>query len=125
MPKVNLDFNIENASSGFEPLPADQYPAKIIKSELATSQAGNPVIKIQWEITDGEFTGRKLFDTIPLQIDWRVKPYAELIGLSSGSELDTDDFIGAEAILQVKIRPADEKAGRDAQNEIKKITPMS
>ncbi len=122
MPVIDLKFNLEDASSGFEPVPADQYRAKIVKVTLGESNAGNAKLDVQWEIIEPpEFVGRKIFDTVPLHIDWRVKRYADIAGIESGSRLDTSLFEGAEAILTVSIEKSE---GYDPKNQIKKIVPV-
>ena len=62
MPILNLDYDLENVSSEFEALPEGQYLAKITEAELTKSSTDKPMIKVTWEITDGEYEGRKLFD---------------------------------------------------------------
>ena len=134
MPLINLDFNLEDVKNSFEPLPTDKYICKLVKQELTTSKSGKPMIKIEWNIIEGEYAGRKIFDNIVLSVDWKVKQYSELIGASSGKQIDPDLFVGVEAVLEILCREqnAKEKAdatagGYDAEamkNDIKKITPM-
>lgn len=136
MALVNLDFNLEDVKDNFQPLPADDYAAKIVSQELKTSSNGNPMIAIVWEITDGEFTGRKMFDNMVLieSMGWKIKQYAELLGMTSGSSLDPALLEGVEAILKIIQKnktpeelAKDKAAGRDEnpiRNEIKKIIKM-
>jgi hypothetical protein len=120
MPVIDLQYNLEEQSSGFEPLPADQYKAKIVKIELGESQTGNPKLDVQWEVVEGEYTGRKIFDTVPLHVGFRVKQYADLAGIESGSTLDTSLMMDAEAILSLSV---ESREGYDDRNKIKKIIP--
>lgn len=54
-------------SKGFEPLPAGKYLAMIVNSELKPTQAGTgEYLKLEFEIIDGEFKGRKLFANLNL-----------------------------------------------------------
>lgn len=136
MALINLDFNLEDVKDNFQPLPADDYAAKITSQELKTSSNGNPMIAIVWEITDGEFTGRKMFDNMVLieSMGWKIKQYAELLGMTSGSSLDPSLLEGVEAILKIIQKnktpeelAKDKAAGRDEnpiRNEIKKIIKM-
>ena len=136
MALVNLDFNLEDVKDNFQPLPADDYAAKIASQELKQSSNGNPMIAIVWEITDGEFTGRKMFDNMVLieSMGWKIKQYAELLGMTSGSSLDPSLLEGVEAILKIIQKnktpeelAKDKAAGRDEnpiRNEIKKIIKM-
>jgi hypothetical protein len=104
MAKVTLDYDVSEVSSQFEPLPAGQYLAEIVNPDdcqLTESQNGKAMIKIAWTIKEGEYEGRKIFDNVVLSVDWKVKQYCDIAGIESGSELDTEDFIGMEAIVEV------------------------
>ena len=119
MPVINLDYNLEDVQSDFTALPAGTYDARIESAEITNSQTGKPMLKVVWDITDGEFAGRKLWDNGVLSVGWRVKQYADLIGLESGSALDTDDFRGVEGLVEVVV---EEYNGED-RNYIKKVLP--
>lgn len=61
----SLVFNlndVEETSGEFEVLPKGTYEAVVEEFEFTTSQAGSPMIKAVYTITDGEFEGRKIFD---------------------------------------------------------------
>lgn len=134
MALINLGFNLEDVKNSFEPLPTDKYAAKIVKQELKQSQAGNNMLKFEWQITEGEYAGRKLFDNVVLSLDWKVKQYAELIEQESGSQIDPDLFEGVEAVLDVLCREQTPKEKADAKakgydpdvmkNDIKKMTKI-
>lgn len=117
---IDLDYNLEEVSSSFEPVPAGNYEARIDSVELVTSQTNKPMLKVAWEITDGEFVGRKLFDNVVLTVPWKVKQYAEVAGIESGAELDTDDFVGAEGIVEVQVT----EYNGEPRNAIKKVQPL-
>ena len=131
---IKLDFNLEDVKSSFEPLPTDKYMAKIAIQELKTSSTNKPIFSIAWVILEGEYAGRKIFDNIVLTVDWKVKQYAVLIGVESGTSLDPELFEGIEAVLDIRCREQTEKeksdakaAGRDPdamKNEIKSITKV-
>lgn len=119
---INLQYDLADVRDGFEPLPDGSYVCKITSVSLSQSSSGNPMIKFVWEVLDGEHAGRKLFDNVPLHVDWRVKAYANLIGITSGSEVDLDLFNGVEGILTVYT-----EAGSDGKtyNRIKTISPVA
>jgi len=85
------------------------------------------MLKFTWEIVDGEFAGRKLFDNVLLEVGWKVKQYAEAAGIPNGTELDTNDFQGAEAILTVgyakKQNPEDDT--EPLRNQINRVRPRA
>jgi hypothetical protein len=124
MPILDLEYDLENVSSEFEALPAGQYLAKITEAELTKTQSTNRnMIKVTWEITEGDFEGRKLFDNIVLieAAAFKMKQYAELIGVESGSQIDTADFVEAEALLTV----IQGEYNGEPNNSIKKVKPAS
>lgn len=129
MAVVDLDFNMEDVKSGMEAIPADQYQARIKEATLGESQAGNSMITFVWEVTDGEYIGRQVRDWVTLLTStaWKVKPYADLIGVETGSRLDTEAFIGAEAIISVTPERGRDQAADEAPafNKVKKLTPIS
>ena len=122
MVQVDLGVDLGDVKSSFTLVPAGVYNAKIIKAELGDSQQGNKMIKMQLEITEGEFAGSKLFDNCPLveKAMWKLKAYAELIGLESGSSLDTRDFVGVECVVTVEHRMYND----EPQASIKKIAKV-
>jgi len=120
---ISLDFDLEDVvATSFEPLPAAQYFAKIMKDEdivLKESKTGKAMLSITWTVQEGEFEGRKLFDNVVLSVDWKVKQYADIAGIESGSEVETGDFVGMEALLDVI---QDTYQGK-VNNKIKTILP--
>ena len=124
MPKVNLDYDLKDAQDSFEAIPSDQYEAKILEAELTKSKnTGKDMLKFTWLITSGEYEGRQLFDNVVTDLQWKVKQYANLIDMESGQTLDTSDFKGVEAILDVRRLEPGEKGGMEdaPSNNIKKI----
>lgn len=104
MAQITLDYNLEDVSNEFEPLPSGQYLAKLATGDdflLGESQSGKPMIKVAWTVTEGEYEGRKIFDNVVISVGWKVKQYCEAAGIESGAALDTEDFIGLEALVQV------------------------
>ncbi len=120
---LTLDYDIEDVKeNSFEPLPAAQYFAQIVNPddvELKESSTGKPMLKIVWTVQGDEFDGRKIFDNVVLSVDWKVKQYATIAGIESGSELDTDDFVGIEALLDV----IQDTYNNKVNNKIKNILP--
>lgn len=65
---AQLNLNLENVETqqSFEPLPAGDYMARIIDSEIKESQSGTSYIKFTWEVMDEKFRGRQVFDNISI-----------------------------------------------------------
>lgn len=54
-------YESTQAKAGFEEVPDGRYNARVVKCEAKDTQAGNPMLKFELEIIDGECAGRKLF----------------------------------------------------------------
>lgn len=123
MPILNLDYDLENVSSEFEALPEGQYLAKLVSAELTKSSTDKPMIKVTWEVTDGEYEGRKIFDNIVITpgAEFKMKQYAELVGIESGSQIDTQDFINAEGLISL----IQKEYQGEIRNNIKKVQASS
>lgn len=123
MPIVNLDYDLADVSSSNEAVPAGNYLCKIDEAELTESKNNNPMIKIQWEIVEGEFAGRKLFDNLVLiqKCAWKVKQYADIAGIEEGTQLDTQDFIGVEGIVEVE----HEDYNGEPRAKVKNVSPVA
>ena len=63
-----LNFNAETVepNAPFEPIPAGVYVAQITDSEIKESKAGHEYLALTFEVLDGEFKGRKLWDNLNL-----------------------------------------------------------
>ena len=104
MALINLDFNLEDVEDGFSTIEAGSYEAKIEKEPtIEMSGSGKPKMVVYWKIMEGEYVGKGVRDDIPLGVGWRVKPYAEAAGMESGAQLDTNAFVGTEAIIEVTL----------------------
>ena len=128
MALINLDFNIEDVVDNFAPLPTGNYPCKLTKQEMKKSGKGNDMLAVEWTVTEGEHAGKKIFDYVTLNTDWKVKQYAELIGVTSGSSFDPDLFNGLEAVIAMNCRDQTPKekgdsklAGRDPDVQVSVI----
>lgn len=75
-----FNFNatqVEPAQSNFEPIPAGNYIAHIIHSELKDTRAGNGKrLELQFQILEGEFKNRIIFEGLNIQ---NASPQAEQI----------------------------------------------
>ncbi|RLG66749.1 hypothetical protein DRN93_05805 [archaeon] len=118
---IRLDYDLADVQSDFEPLPVGTYAARIAEATLETASTGNAMIRVVWEVADGEFQGRKLFDNVVLTVPWKVKQYAQLVGIESGQEIDLDAFVGAEAIVEV----TQEEYQGEIRNRVKRVRPVA
>ncbi|GGC68405.1 DUF669 domain-containing protein [Chelatococcus reniformis] len=80
MANLNTNFNPEAVESGgdFSPIPAGEYLAQIVSSEVVTPKSGQGLmLKLRLDIMDGPFERRVIFDQINYQ---HANPTAQLIG---------------------------------------------
>lgn len=78
MAALNFTFTESDLPKGYELLPAGNYTAQIIKSEIVHNKNGNGNrLALCFQIIDGDLTGRTIFQDITLSND---SPTAEKIG---------------------------------------------
>ena len=76
--KKYSDVKFERTSGGRETLPAGGYVCRILKAEETTSSTGKPMLKVAFDIADGDFTGyfmnlfneRKSYADDPKEVKW-------------------------------------------------------
>lgn len=133
--KIQEDFS--KIAMDFEPLPADSYKVRIAEIEEGETQENKlPKLNFKLEVTEGEYEGRIIFDSVVLkQKDGavnkiglgRVRAYtAATLGdeAAAGGEIDTDELKGntCEVVVTQRKWEADGKSG--VQNEVKKVLPL-
>ena len=117
---IDLGYDLKDVKDSFEPLPEGQYMCRLDKCTLTQSSTGKPMLKMEWVVIDGEFEGRRIFDNVVITVDWKVKQYAELAGITEGTAIDTNDFEGIEALLGVV--QEERSDGQGITNRIKTMT---
>ncbi len=117
---LNLDFS---SVPSREPLDEGVYGLRIAKVEETTSSTGNPMLKVEYDVTsvDG---GRKLWDNfvmIPKAL-WKLKELFDALGIDTSEivEMDIQELVGME--IQAKV--IQETYNGDVVNRVKKILPM-
>lgn len=118
MASLNLDFS---SVTSRDPLPEGVYDVTISKVEQTISKSsGNPMLKVEFDVQDPEYTGRKLWSNYVLTeaAMWKVKELFDSLGLDTSSmvDMDTDELIG----LSCKAKVAQREYEGNIQNEIKK-----
>lgn len=118
MASLNLDFSSVTSRG---PLPEGIYDVTVAKVEQTVSKSsGNPMLKVEFDVQDPEYTGRKMWSNYVLteQAMWKVKELFDSLGLDTSAlvEMDTDELIG----LSCKAKVAQREYDGNIQNEIKK-----
>jgi hypothetical protein len=88
MPKV--DFSHVEDVQDFSPIPAGKYLCKLVEIEEATTQYGDEMWKMRFQVVEGKHTGRYVFDNLVFSEAAlkRVKLICSRLGLNVGGELD-------------------------------------
>lgn len=118
MASLNLDFS--NVQSR-EPLPEGVYDASVAKvDQVLSKSSGNPMLKIEFNINNEGYTGRKVWGNYVLTeaAMWKVMELFKALGLDTDSvvDIDTDDMIG----LTCQLKIAQREYEGNITNEIKK-----
>ena len=65
---INFNANEVEPSKAFDPIPAGKYIAVITDSEMKETRAGTGrYLQLEFEITDGEYAGRKLWARLNIE----------------------------------------------------------
>lgn len=111
----------------FSPIPAGDYVAAIVSSDRVESKGrpGNYYVKLQVEILEGKYKGRKLFENLNL---WNSNETAVKIAKTTLGQImdatgktaaaDTAEFHGIPVTVTVSIKPGEN--GYNDSNNIKK-----
>ena len=126
-------FNANNVKPevGFEPIPAGDYVALIINSEMKANNAGTgEYLELQFEIVEGQFKGRKLFVRLNLN-----NPNDQAVGIARAElsaicratgVMTPNDSVDLHNIpILIKVGMQKRKDTGDLENKIKGYTPRS
>ena len=118
MAGLNIDFS---SVTSREPLPEGVYDVSVAKVEQTVSKSsGNPMLKVEFNVLDDGYQGRKLWANYVLTqaAMWKVKELFDALGLDTSSivDMDTEELVG----LACKVKVAQREYDGDITNEIKK-----
>lgn len=125
------DFNADDFHDDFQPIPAGRYTAVIVKSDtMATKDGAGSYIKLEVDIVDGQYKGRKLFTNLNLvnKNEMAVKiAKTELANICRAVGVlhpkDSSELHGKPVSIKVSIRP--ESDAFPASNDIKGWYPLN
>lgn len=104
-----------------EPLPAGKYRAKLDEVKVKTgNDSGEPYWEWEFRLVDPEGQNRKAWVTTTLKdgSEWKLKEVFHALGWSTDS--DTDEMIGEECILSLRI--ITQQQGANAGNKINSVS---
>lgn len=115
MSMLNFDATTVDPDTGFDPVPAGDYTAMIVDSEIKPTKAGTGMyLQLVWQVCDGQFSGRKIWDRINIQNPNQV---AEEIGQKQLSAvchavgvlrvMDSAELHERPCLLKVIVKPGE------------------
>ena len=114
MPKI--DFSRIDDVQDFQPLPDDDYLCRLSEIEEASTTQGDEMWKLRFEVLQGEYKGRRIFDNLVFSeaAMKRVKLICSRLGLDVSGELDlTPGMIeGRTCYVTTEIEEYEDSEGR-------------
>lgn len=138
---VSYDLtSVEETDGGMEALPRGDYACELDETVYSESSNGNHMITCRWEVIDGDFANRKLWDRIVLtekglpMLKKKLRVIMEANGLEAEmkklfKKLTVDafvalaedgDLIGAQAELTVAVRNYE----GEKRNDVKRLSEL-
>lgn len=125
-----IDLNLSNvqAQESIEPVPPGLYHVSVEDTDFAFAKSsGAPMLKITFNIEDGDFAGRKLFDNYMLNHEVGMKRLKALAVASNHPNpsyiADSEEFHGLECLAKVKLE-TDPEGKYDPKNKISYFKPV-
>jgi len=120
MPKV--DFSKIDDVQDFSPLPEAKYLCRLSEIEEATTQYGDELWKLRFEVIEGEHAGRCIFDNMVFSqaAMKRVKLICSRLGLDVTGELDLtpETLIGRTAWVEAQIEEYEDSQGKKKKRNV-------
>lgn len=131
MSVLNFDATQVAPDAGFDPIPAGDYVAMIEDSEVKPTKANTGMyLQLVWQIVDGQYKGRKVWDRINIQNQSQT---TEEIGQKQLSAVchavgvlkvvDSAELHDKPCIIKVTVKPAEGQYL--ASNEVKGYKALS
>ena len=134
---LRIDFTDVEDQLDFKPIPASKQNVRITdwdQGEVSSDGAKNygaTKISIEYTVQDGDYEGRRIWDTftiVPASF-WKLKAFMKAINEDTDQTYSVDellelcpDFVGRELVVRLKIQQArkDQKTGQDwpARNQV-------
>lgn len=109
-----LNFNRDaEPPKDFEPLPAGSYLAQVVDSDIKDTKNGTgKYVKLEWEIIDGEYGGRRVFAMYNIinanptaQEIGEAEFSAACLGLGKAGCRDTEELHAIPCVIKLKVQP--------------------
>lgn len=130
MAYLNMDLSDTPSGMGFDPIPAGEYPAQIVGTDLTRSQNDDLMLNLTWQVMEGDHAERLVFDRVMLSGSdksvafgkRKIKTIADAIGHPNPNRVeDTEELHGRPCLIVVAIKPYN---GED-RNEVRNYKPIT
>lgn len=117
---------VEENGGGFVLIPEDTYEVIIAEKSDKTTQNGDPMVSVKFDITVGIYKGKWLYDNIVIPLPGsramgimgRTKHFLHVIGQPYEGKFSTDSDKWLFARLRVKVKHEVQKAGKYAGQKV-------
>jgi len=120
MPKI--DFANVDDLDDFTPLPDDDYLCKLAEIEEATTQSGDDLWKLRFEVVEGEYAGRYIFDNLVFSAKAlkRAKLICSRLGIDVSGEVDLTPelLLNKVCILTVTTEEYEDSEGKTKKRNV-------
>lgn len=101
---VNVDLS--GVETNRKAIPEGEYTLVVNSAEMGESQSGNPMIKFEFEVSEGKHRGTKLYENCSLQPQALFKLKSLLVGLGfsipkKAFDLDLTELVGLTCSVEV------------------------
>lgn len=122
MALLNQSFRVDDLPPGgnYDPIPAGKYQARISEATVGLTKSGTgEYIKVRWDVVGPTHQGRTVFQNLNVRNQSaqaegigrrQLREIMEAIGLPAIE--DTDQLIGGEAEIRVKVKEDDQYGPR-------------
>ena len=113
---MEVDWDEVNEAQNFTLIPEGSYTCKVTDVEEKTSSNDNEMWNVTWEVLDGEFAGRKVFDRV--MFTEKSLPRCKLMCAALGMDmrgrvnLTPELLLGRSCILHVEEDEYEDKNGK-------------
>ncbi len=130
MTLLNMDLHDTPDTLGFDPIPAGDYTAQIVDTEIAHSKAEELMLSMSWLIMEGDHAERLVFDRVMLSGSdkavafgkRKVKTIATAVGHPNPNRVeDSEELHGLPCLITVAIR----EWNGENRNEVKNYKPLT
>lgn len=120
---AHVDFtDVEERS--FDLLPRGQYLIEVTGAEERTGEtSGVDYLNLELTVLDGEFQGRKLFDSMSYSQNalWKLKGFLRAAGydeedLAGDFDVDPAEYVGMEFVVTVTVQ-RDKREGHEGEEQ--------